>query len=131
MTALRSYWLLVQWQARRMKAFLPLAIVVQTLFALGILLGYPLLFPALDTGTILYLATGAPGDHAHHDGPRGGAPGGRAGTHRGDPRLHAQPAAAAPDLPRGRRLDLAGHRPARGRARHRDRRLALPAWTWW
>ena len=60
MTALRSYWLLVQWQARRMKAFLPLAIVVQTLFALGIVLGYPLLFPAIDTGTILYLATGAP-----------------------------------------------------------------------
>lgn len=60
MSALRSYGLLVRWQASRMKTFLPLAIVVQALFALGIVLGYPLLFPALDSGTILYLATGAP-----------------------------------------------------------------------
>jgi ABC-2 type transport system permease protein len=60
MGALRSYALLVKWQGLRMKGFLPLAIVVQALFALGIVIGYPLLFPALDTGTILYLATGAP-----------------------------------------------------------------------
>ncbi len=60
MSALRSYTLLVRWQALRMKTFLPLAIVVQALFALGIVLGYPLLFPSLDSGTILYLATGAP-----------------------------------------------------------------------
>ena len=60
MSALGSYLLLVRWQALRMKGFLPLAIVVQALFALGIVIGYPLLFPALDSGTILYLATGAP-----------------------------------------------------------------------
>lgn len=60
MPELRSYALLVKWQALRMKAFLPLAIVVQSLFALGIVIGYPLLFPTLDQGTILYLATGAP-----------------------------------------------------------------------
>ena len=57
---LRSYRLLVRWQALRLKGFIPLAIVVQTLFALGIVVGYPLLFPQLDRTTILYLATGAP-----------------------------------------------------------------------
>jgi ABC-2 type transport system permease protein len=59
-SALRSYRLLVVWQARRMKGFLPLGIVVQTLLALGIMAGYPLLFPAMDRTTILYIATGGP-----------------------------------------------------------------------
>jgi ABC-2 type transport system permease protein len=60
MTALRSYRLLVAWQARRMKGFLPLGIVVQTLLALGIMAGYPLLFPTMDKTTILFIATGGP-----------------------------------------------------------------------
>lgn len=60
MSALRSYGLLLQWQAMRMKMYLPLLVVVQALFALGIVLGYPLLFPELDQTTILFLATGAP-----------------------------------------------------------------------
>jgi ABC-2 type transport system permease protein len=60
MSALRSYKLLVTWQARRMRMFLPLGIVVQALFALGIVAGYPLLFPAMDRTTILYIATGGP-----------------------------------------------------------------------
>ena len=60
MSALRSYRLLVTWQARRMKMFLPLGIVVQALFAFGIVAGYPLLFPSIDRTTILYLATGGP-----------------------------------------------------------------------
>lgn len=60
MTALRAYGLLVRWNALRLKEFLPLAVVVQGLFALGIVVGYPLLFPELDDLTILYLATGAP-----------------------------------------------------------------------
>ena len=60
MSALRSYRLLVTWQARRMKMFLPLGIMVQALFALGIVAGYPLLFPTIDKTTILYLATGGP-----------------------------------------------------------------------
>lgn len=60
MSALHSYRLLVAWQARRMKGFLPLGIVVQTLLALGIMAGYPLLFPAMDRTTILYIATGGP-----------------------------------------------------------------------
>ena len=60
MSALRSYRLLIVWQARRLKGFLPLAIVVQALFALGIVVGYPMLFPQMDRLTILFLATGAP-----------------------------------------------------------------------
>ena len=60
MHLLRSYSLLVRWQALRLKSFLPLAIVVQVLFALGIVAGYPLLFPQIDELTILFLATGAP-----------------------------------------------------------------------
>lgn len=60
MSALRSYRLLVTWQARRMKMFLPLGIVVQALFSFGIVAGYPLLFPSIDHTTILYLASGGP-----------------------------------------------------------------------
>ena len=60
MSALRSYLLLIKWQALRLKFFLPLAMVVQGLFAFGIVAGYPLLFPEIDQRTILFLATGAP-----------------------------------------------------------------------
>ena len=60
MHALRSYRLLVRWQVLRFRGFLPVAILIQGLFALGIVLGYPLLFPEIDSMTVLYLATGAP-----------------------------------------------------------------------
>jgi ABC-2 type transport system permease protein len=60
MRTLRSYTLLVRWQALRHKQFLPLAVVVQALFAFGIVVGYPLLFPQIDPLTMLFLATGAP-----------------------------------------------------------------------
>jgi ABC-2 type transport system permease protein len=60
MHLLRSYQLLVTWQALRKKNYLPLMMAVQTLFSLGIVLGYPLLFPALDRTTIYLIATGAP-----------------------------------------------------------------------
>ncbi len=60
MSALRSYRLLVTWQARRLRGFLPLGIVVQALFSFGIVAGYPLLFPSMDRQTILYLAIGGP-----------------------------------------------------------------------
>jgi ABC-2 type transport system permease protein len=60
MSALRSYRLLVTWQSRRMRGFLPLGIVVQALFSLGIVAGYPLLFPSMDQQTILYIAIGGP-----------------------------------------------------------------------
>ena len=60
MSVLRSYRLLVTWQTLRLKSFLPLAIVVQAMFAFGIVVGYPLLFPQIDELTLLFLATGAP-----------------------------------------------------------------------
>jgi ABC-2 type transport system permease protein len=60
MHPLRSYQLLVTWQALRKKNYLPLMLAVQTLFTLGIVLGYPLLFPTLDKTTIYLIATGAP-----------------------------------------------------------------------
>jgi ABC-2 type transport system permease protein len=60
MHALRSYTLLIRWQALRLKTFLPLAFVVQSLFAFGIVVGYPLFFPQIDDMTVLFLATGAP-----------------------------------------------------------------------
>ena len=60
MHALRSYALLIRWQALRLKSFLPLAVVVQSLFAFGIVVGYPMFFPELDEMTVLFLATGAP-----------------------------------------------------------------------
>ena len=60
MHALRSYTLLIRWQALRLKTFLPLAFVVQSLFAFGIVVGYPLFFPDIDRLTVLFLATGAP-----------------------------------------------------------------------
>lgn len=60
MHALRSYGLLIRWQGLRLKGFLPLAIVVQALFAFAIVVGYPLLFPEIDQTTVLFLATGAP-----------------------------------------------------------------------
>jgi len=60
MEPLRSYRLLVTWQALRKKAYLPLMMAVQTLFTLGIVLGYPLLFPTLDRTSIYLIATGAP-----------------------------------------------------------------------
>ena len=60
MRTLRSYTLLIQWQTLRLKGFLPLAVVVQVLFAFGIVVGYPLLFPEIDELTVLFLATGAP-----------------------------------------------------------------------
>jgi ABC-2 type transport system permease protein len=60
MQPLRSYRLLVTWQALRKKEYLPLMMAVQVLFSLGIVLGYPLLFPTLDRTSIYLIATGAP-----------------------------------------------------------------------
>lgn len=60
MKPLADYTLLLRWQALRAKTMLPLVVVVQAMFALGIVLGFPLLFPELDDTTILFLATGAP-----------------------------------------------------------------------
>ena len=60
MRALHDTTLLMRWQTLRLAQFLPLAVVVQVMFAFGIVVGYPLLFPELDEMTVLFLATGAP-----------------------------------------------------------------------
>ena len=60
MSALRSYALLVRWTGLRQKTFLPFAVIIQGLFSLGIVIGYPLLFPQIDPRTILFIATAAP-----------------------------------------------------------------------
>lgn len=60
MRTLRSFVLLTRWQVLRLQGTLPLAVVLQVLFAFGIVVGYPLLFPQIDQMTVLFLATGAP-----------------------------------------------------------------------
>lgn len=60
MRALRDYTLLVQWQARRISWLLPLIVGVQTVLAVGIIVGFGFLFPEVDPETALFLATGAP-----------------------------------------------------------------------
>ncbi len=57
---MRAYSLLLQWRFRRTAAALPLIVVVQAAFALGVVLGFPLLLPSLDVESVLYLTTGAP-----------------------------------------------------------------------
>jgi ABC-2 type transport system permease protein len=60
MRSLTSYGLLVQWQARRISWLLPLIVGVQTVLAVGIIVGFGFLFPEVDPETALFLATGAP-----------------------------------------------------------------------
>jgi ABC-2 type transport system permease protein len=57
---MRAYTLLLQWRFRRTAATLPLIVVVQAAFAMGVVLGFPLLLPSLDAESVLYLTTGAP-----------------------------------------------------------------------
>ena len=57
---MRAYSLLLQWRFRRTASALPLIVVVQAAFALGVVLGFPLLLPSLDAESVLYLTTGAP-----------------------------------------------------------------------
>ncbi len=60
MTSLRSYALLIRWQATSLKFFLPLVVVVQVVLAVGIVVGLAFLYPTIDQATALYLSTGAP-----------------------------------------------------------------------
>lgn len=50
----------MQWQARRISWLLPLTVGVQTVLAVGIIVGFGFLFPEVDAETALFLATGAP-----------------------------------------------------------------------
>lgn len=57
---LRSYALLLKWNAMRMRTALPFLFIVQTLISSGIVVGFSLLIPQHDRVTALYLSTGAP-----------------------------------------------------------------------
>ncbi len=57
--ALRSYGLLLRWNLLRLRAALPLLIVLQTLLGVGIVIGFSFLVPEAGADTALYLTTGA------------------------------------------------------------------------
>ncbi len=59
-TWLDSYLVVLRWQALRIKYQLPLIVVVQAVLAVGVVIGFAFLLPAIDTPTALYLTTGAP-----------------------------------------------------------------------
>lgn len=56
---LRSYGLLLRWSLLRMRAELPLFLVVQTGMSVGVVVGFSFLVPIADEVTALYLTTGA------------------------------------------------------------------------
>jgi ABC-2 type transport system permease protein len=56
-----AFRLLVGWQLASLgTTMLPLIVVVQTLLAVGIVIGFGLLIPSMDAATALFLSTGAP-----------------------------------------------------------------------
>jgi ABC-2 type transport system permease protein len=57
---LRSYGLLIRWNLLRLRAVLPLLLLVQTLIGVGVAVGFSFIVPEADPVTALYLATGAP-----------------------------------------------------------------------
>jgi len=56
----RSYLLLLRWSAIRLRYLLPMVLIVQIFLAVGIVVGFAFLLPAIDPATALYLSTGAP-----------------------------------------------------------------------
>lgn len=56
---LRSYGLLMKWSLLRMRTELPMFLAIQTIIAVGIVLGFSLLIPNLDPISALYFTTGA------------------------------------------------------------------------
>lgn len=57
---LRSYGLLLRWNLLRQRAWLPMMVIIQTLLAGGIIVGFSFILPRADPVSALYLATGAP-----------------------------------------------------------------------
>lgn len=55
----RSYGLLMKWNLLRMRTELPMVLAIQTLIAVGVVIGFSLLLPELDPLSALYLTTGA------------------------------------------------------------------------
>ena len=58
--ALRSYLLLLKWQALSQKPILPLSMAVQIMIAIGFVIGLSFFYPVLTQTTAKYLITGAP-----------------------------------------------------------------------
>lgn len=58
--AKNGFFHLLRWQLLRMKPVLPLYLIIQTLLAVGIVIGFSYLIPNMDDTTALYLTTGAP-----------------------------------------------------------------------
>ena len=56
----RSYLLLLRWSTIRLKHTIPLMVIIQTMLAVGIVIGFSFLVPTMDQTTALYLSTGAP-----------------------------------------------------------------------
>lgn len=57
---LRSYSLMIRWDLLRLRSVLPVLVAIQTLIAVGVVVGFSFLIPDPDSLTALYLATGAP-----------------------------------------------------------------------
>jgi len=57
---LRSYLLLLRWNLLRLRAVLVSLVAIQTLIAVGVMIGFSFLVAEPDPVTALYLATGAP-----------------------------------------------------------------------
>lgn len=55
-----AYRTLLSWQLAQVGGLLPLVVVVQALLATGVVIGFGLLIPDIDTPTAMFLATGAP-----------------------------------------------------------------------
>jgi len=55
-----SYRLLLKWEMLRSRAFLPMLITIQILLGVGIVYGFALLLPHIDSESAIFLATGAP-----------------------------------------------------------------------
>jgi ABC-2 type transport system permease protein len=56
---LRSYGLLLKWNALRMRTEIPVFLALQTLIATGIVIGFSFLIPQIDPVSALYLTSGA------------------------------------------------------------------------
>ena len=52
---MNEFFYLLRWQLLRMKPVLPLYLIVQTLLAAGIVIGFSYLIPNIDDTTALYL----------------------------------------------------------------------------
>src|SRR5512136_2057933 len=57
---LRSYGLMLKWQALSNRATLPLNLVVQLMIAVGFIIGIGFFYPQMDPNIAKYLTTGAP-----------------------------------------------------------------------